>query len=75
MDDNKVIEYLLDLGSNTDVHITGSVDVGYCFESILEVAYIILQKADTRSDTYHRAQEFVDGYKHFKDYLKDKGLY
>lgn len=45
------------------------------FDNPLEVAYYILREADKRTNVYHMAQEYVDAFKHFKDYLQDKGVY
>ena len=45
------------------------------FDNPLEVAYYILREADKRTEAYKMAQQYVDSYKHFKDYLEDKGVY
>lgn len=45
------------------------------FDSLLEVAYYVVQKADSRTEIYRMARDYVDAYKHFKDYLGDEGLY
>jgi hypothetical protein len=75
VDDERVINYLKKLSANADIATTDQVATKYLFDSALEVAYLILREADTRSDAYRRAQKFIEGYSAFTGYLQDKGIY
>jgi hypothetical protein len=75
VDDDRVINYLKSLSASANIATTGNVSTKYLFDSALEVAYIILREADTRSDAYRRAQKFIEGYTAFTGYLQDKEIY